>query len=298
METALAIPYRHENICQYIPTQAENDAQVIHLWLHGKSPRTQREYRRDLASFDAHTGGRPLRWVVLADMQGFLDSMAHLAPRTQARRLAAVKSLLSFAQKIGYVAFNVGAAVKGPKVRNDLSERILDEEAVLRMIALEPNARNRALLKLLYGGGLRASEAVGLRWLDFAETSDNQAVVTVFGKGGRTRHVLIPAGVWREVKALRRPEDGQEGPVFRSRAGGAISYSQAWRIVRAAADRARTGKPVSPHWLRHACASHAMDRGCPIHVVQGTLGHASMGMTGRYLHVRPGESAGRYLAVG
>ena len=75
METALAIPYRHENIGQYIPTQAENDAQVVNLWLHGKSPRTQREYRRDLASFDASTGGRPLRWVVLADLQGFLDSM-------------------------------------------------------------------------------------------------------------------------------------------------------------------------------------------------------------------------------
>lgn len=295
MQTAVAIP--RQDVAAFIPQQAENDAQVINLWMHGKAERTKQEYRRDLAAFDAFTGGRPLRWIILADLQGFLDSMAHLAPRTQARRLAAVKSLISFAQKIGYVTFNVGAAVKGPKIRNSLSERILDEEAVLRMVALELNDRNRALLKLLYGGGLRASEAVALRWADFAETSDAQAVVTVFGKGGRTRHVLIPVGVWRDIKALRRPEDGQEAPVFRSRKGGSVSYSQAWRIVRRAALRAKVGKPVSPHWLRHCCASHAMDRGAPVHVVQGTLGHASLAMTGRYLHVRPGESAGRYLAV-
>jgi integrase/recombinase XerD len=294
MEAALQI---YDATTVEIPTQAADESHLVRMWLFGKATRTQREYRRDLASFDAYTGGRPLRWVVLADLQGFLDSMAHLAPRTQARRLAAVKSLLSFAQKIGFITFNVGAAVKGPKIRNDLSERILDEEAVLRMIALEPNPRNRALLKLLYGGGLRASESTGLRWADFAETSDNQAVVTVFGKGGKTRHVLITAGVWRDIKAIRRPDDGQDAPVFRSRKGGGVSYCQAWRIVRAAAERARVGKPVSPHWMRHACASHAMDRGAPIHVVQGTLGHSSLAMTGRYLHVRPGESAGRYLAI-
>ncbi len=85
--------------------------------------------------------------------------------------------------------------------------------------------------------------------------------------------------------------------MFRSRRGGHLDPAQAWRIVRAAAERAGLDLPVSPHWLRHAHASHALDRGAPIHLVQATLGHASVATTGRYLHARPTDSSSRYLAV-
>jgi integrase/recombinase XerD len=85
--------------------------------------------------------------------------------------------------------------------------------------------------------------------------------------------------------------------VFRSRKGGALTARQAQRLVDAAAKRAGLRARVSPHWLRHAHATHALERGAPIHIVQATLGHASVATTGRYLHARPTDSSARYLAV-
>jgi len=109
--------------------------------------------------------------------------------------------------------------------------------------------------------------------------------------------VLLSPDTWQELTALRG-QAGQEAPVFISRKGGGhLHPSQAWRIVRAAASRAGVQGQVSPQWLRHCHASHALDRGAPIHLVQATLGHASVSTTGRYLHARPGDSSARYLGV-
>ena len=119
----------------------------------------------------------------------------------------------------------------------------------------------------------------------------------MYGKGGKTRAVVLPVGPWQELVSLRSGAD-LDGPVFVStRTGGHLSQPQAWRIVRKAARRAGIVLPVSPHWMRHAHASHALDRGAPISLVQATLGHSSISTTGRYLHARPTESSGKYLAV-
>src|SRR5690606_21296856 len=108
------------------------------------------------------------------------------------------------------------------------------------------------------------------------------------------RTVLMPESVWKALMSLCGDEkDGH--PVFRSRKGGHLHESQVWRIVRRAAERAGIDKNVSSHWLRHAHASHALDRGAPIHLVQATLGHSSIATTGKYLHARPTESSGSYL---
>src|SRR5262249_2113456 len=163
------------------------------------------------------------------------------------------------------------------------------------MIALEPSQRNRLILKTLYFGAFRVSELCGLRWRDLTSRGE-QGQITVFGKGNKTRAVLLPRTLWKELQELRC-EAGDDDPVFRSRHGRRqLDQSQVLRIVRAAALRAGTKTKVSPHWLRHAQASHSLDRGAPIHLVQATLGHASVATTGRYLHARPTESSGKYLA--
>jgi hypothetical protein len=108
-------------------------------------------------------------------------------PATCANAAAALKNLFSFAQELGYLRFNVGKVLKAPPVKNTLAERILDEAAVHRMLALEPSARNRALLTLLYGAGLRISEVTSLRWRDLA-LRDGAGQVTVYGKGGTLVH--------------------------------------------------------------------------------------------------------------
>ncbi len=182
-----------------------------------------------------------------------------------------------------------------PRIKDTIAERILPEETVLKMLALEPMPRNQSVLRLLYGAGLRVSELCGLGWRDMQERED-AGQITVYGKGGKTRHVLLSSGTWDALTDIRG-EAGDAAPVFVSRTGGPLSRTQAFRIVRAAAKRAGVEKDVSPHWLRHAHASHALDRGAAVHLVQATLGHSSVATTGRYLHARPTESSSRYLAI-
>jgi integrase/recombinase XerD len=104
----------------------------------------------------------------------------------------------------------------------------------------------------------------------------------------------MPREVWQSLQNLQR-DAHPDAPVFRSRKKGHLDESQVWRIVTTAAERAGISKDVSCHWFRHAHASHALDRGCPIHLVQATLGHSSVATTGKYLHARPTDSSGNYL---
>jgi integrase/recombinase XerD len=276
--------------------QADSDTHLVSMWVaRHSSPNTRRNYQRRANRFLAFVS-RPLRLVRLGDVQAYLASLEAAAPATRANAVAILKSLLSFAQEIGYIAFNVGKVLKTPSVKNKLAERILSEPDVIRMISLEPSLRNRALLTVLYGGGLRISEVCRLCWRDLAER-DGAGQATVFGKGGKTRVVLLSPNTWRLLSDIRG-DAPSPAPVFKSRKGGGpLDESQAHRIVKAAAGRAGLSREVSAHWLRHAHASHSLERGAPIHLVQATLGHASVATTGRYLHARPSDSSARYLGV-
>lgn len=276
-------------------TDAQTDERVIELWLHGRSPHTQEAYRHDVDRF-TRLIPQPLARVRLEDLHLFLDSLTG-ADASRARSISAVKSLLGFAHRLGYIPFDVGAAVSAPKLRCRLAERILAEDLVQRMIALEPVVRNRTLLRVLYGAGLRVSEASQLAWRDCVARIEGQGQLTIFGKGSKTRAIVLPESIWKDLVALRDGA-GDDDPVFRSRSkGGHLNRSQILRIVRAAARRIGVTSNVSPHWMRHAHASHALDRGAPIHLVQATLGHASVATTGRYTHARPNESSCKYLAA-
>ena len=283
------------NVPAAIPETADHDRQLVAMWIaRSESPNTRRNYQRQAERFLAFVG-RPLETVGLGDVQAYLASLTGSAA-TRANATAAVKSLLSFGQETGYLRFNVGKVVKAPSIKNVLAERIMAEGDVLRMIALESNARNRTLLTVLYGGGLRISEVCGLRWRDLSPR-DEAGQATVYGKGGKTRVILLSAATWKALAAVRGDAD-QDAAVFRSRKGGGqIDESMVHRIVKAAAGRAGLSAEVSAHWLRHAHASHSLDRGAPIHLVQATLGHASVATTGRYLHARPSDSSARYLGV-
>jgi integrase/recombinase XerD len=147
--------------------------------------------------------------------------------------------------------------------------------------------RSSVLLHLLYIAGLRVSEIAALTWRDLQPWTDG-GQVTVFGKGSKTRTVLLPSAIWRELVRFRHGAS-MDAPVFPSRRGGGHLHPTAIeRIVFKAAQRAGIEGKVSPHWLRHSHATHALERGAPIHLVQATLGHASVATTGRYLHARPG----------
>jgi len=283
-------------IARLSPAQASSDGHLLELWLHGRSPHTQRAYRADVERFRTRAG-KSLSYVTLGDLQEFADSLSESAPASRYRTLSAVKSLLAFGHRLGYLPFDVGRPLRLPPVRNRLQERILSEAELHRLLSLEPNFRNRAILTLLYASGVRVSELCQLAWRDLQPNGEG-GQISVLGKGSKTRTIQVPASVWQLLLALREEDAGLADPVFRSRKkGGFLQPVAVLRVVRAASARAGIHLPVSPHWFRHAHASHALDRGAPIHLVQATLGHASITTTGRYLHARPKDSSSRFLPL-
>lgn len=281
---------------QPVIRQATTDEQLIGLWLHGRAKGTQVVYAAASKVFFDFVG-KPLHQITLGDLQSFADSLDQrvFRPATRHRKLAAIKSLFAFGHKLGYLPFDVARPLHLPTSKDTLAERILDEGEVHRMLVLEQNPRNHILLVLLYAAGLRVSEVCGLKWRDLqARTEGGQ--VNVFGKGSKTRTILLPASVWLKLITLRE-EAAEDLPVFRSRKKGHLRPVQVWRIVGRSAERAGIKKDVSCHWLRHAHASHALDRGAPISLVQATLGHSSVATTGKYLHARPTDSSSKYLPL-
>jgi integrase/recombinase XerD len=300
MDAAIAVSRPLTNLpdTKQATPQASSDDQLLEIWLHGRSSHTQRAYRADIERFRA-AAGKPFRQVTVSDLQQFADSLSDLAPASRYRTLSALKSLLAFGHRIGHLPFDVGRALRLPAVRNRLAERILPEADLHRILSLETNVRNRALLTLLYASGVRVSELCGLSWRDLQPNGEG-GQISVFGKGGVTRAIQVPASVWKLLTSLRTPKASAGDPVFRSRKGengGVLRPLAVLRIVRKASARAGIELPVSPHWFRHAHASHALDRGAPIHLVQATLGHASITTTGRYLHARPNDSSSRFLPL-
>ncbi len=278
------------------PSGGENDSAFVELWLGTKvSAHTRRAYRAEADRF-RKVIAKPLGRVTLADLHAYAQTLTQgsLKAASQNRALTAIKSLLTFGQETGYLAFNVGAALKLRPNRDSLAQRILEESAVAKLIDGAKEGRDRVLLKLLYVSGVRVSEVCGLKWCDALPRQEG-GQITVFGKGGKTRTVLLKPKVWQQLLSLKADAKAVDA-IFRSRKGGGpLDVSQVRRIVYAAAKKAGLEQKVSPHWMRHAHASHALDRSAPIHLVQATLGHASVATTGRYLHARPTESSSFYL---
>lgn len=266
-----------------VPQQADSDQHLIELWLHGRSRHTIRAYRANAEKFVA-TVQKPLQRITLGDIQEYANQLAESGLQLSSVYcvMSAVKSLFAFGHRLGYLPYDVARLLRLPALREALAERILDEADVMRMIALERMPRNKAILMTFYGGGFRVAELCSLKWSDL-QARDEAGQITVFGKGAKTRTVLMPLSVWNALLPLRK-DAGDKQPVFRSRKGGGhLDESMLWRIVRQAAKKAGIEKAVSCHWLRHAHASHALDRSAPIHLVQRTLGHSSIQSTGKYL---------------
>ncbi|OUL65958.1 DNA recombinase [Acetobacter senegalensis] len=257
------------------------DIPLVKTWLHNRSNHTVRAYRADVAAF-ARFVAKPMADVVLEDLQVWHDSMGDASDSTRRRKLSAVKSLLTYGHKLDFLPHDAGMAFRLERGRDSLNERILTRPQVLAMIAGEADPRRHGLLALLYGTGVRLSEACALRWRDMTRRQSG-GIATVFGKGGKTRHVQVAASLWKELVALR-VDDGPDTPVVPGHDGGPLHIRAAHRVVKRAAKRAGLAPDASAHWLRHAFASHQLDAGQNVHWVQAQLGHSSLATTTRYSH--------------
>jgi integrase/recombinase XerD len=277
---------------------ANDDKQLVRVWLRAKagSEHTRDAYERDWQQFRKYmdkNGLGVLAEVTVAHIAGYREALLdQYAETSAARKLAAIKSLLTFANSTGYLPFNVGLAVARPRVHSYVAQRTVDHDELKALWDAAPAGRDRALLVCLYYSGARLAELTSLSW-DRVQFREDGARLTLHGKGHRTRHVFIPVYSAALLNALHRVRLSVY--VFETRAGRKLAERDVQRVLRAAQQRASIDKQVSPHWLRHSHATHAARRGAPVHLVQQTLGHASLSTTSMYLHAEDGESSGMYL---
>ncbi len=271
-----------------------SDDMLVAMWITRKnSPATKKQYQRCYDSFAAAVGVG-LQSIKLDDLSAWVAGLGG-GENTRKVTIAAIKSLFTFAQKIGYIRVNPAVMIEAPKVKDELAARILTEDEVLTMIHKTDKQRDNVLLRVLYASAGRISEVSALTWADVQPNGDS-GQVTLFGKGGKTRAVKLSAATWKALQGLRNGAGNHE-PVFLSQKGGALDETMIHRIVKAAAVRAGIQGNVSAHWLRHSHASHALDRGANIALVRDTLGHSSLAVTSRYTHAKPNESSALHLAV-
>ena len=282
-------------------TNAQNDTELIRLWISQKSPTTQKTYisiSRQFLTF----AGKKLAEVKLEDILLWLESfqLRGFSQNTVNNKLAAIKSLFGFGVKTGYLRNNPASMIKTIKAKDALNERILQASEVKELINSATNERdafgyaerNRAILILLYILGLRISELVGLNWSDFQPTDDAIAV-TIFGKGHKTRTLLITRTLWSELKQL--PRSDQTEAVFLSRFGNRLDRHAIHRLIKKAVEKAGINPHTSAHWLRHAHACHSLNNGAGIDLLMKSLGHSSLAVTSRYLHVQPSECTSKFI---
>lgn len=291
--------------CAVLGTQLQS--YLDHLAIErGVAANTITSYRRDLRRYAEHLtlrGVEDLRAVSEDDVSEFLMALrrgdpgsgtAGLSAVSAARALIAVRGLHRFAAAEGIIDLDVARAVKPPTPSRRLPKSLsLDEVlALLEGAGGDSPAdgpltlRNRALLELLYSTGARISEAVGL---DLDDVDVEARSVLLRGKGGKQRLVPVgrPAIAALEAYLVRgRPELARRGrgipAIFLNVRGGRLSRQSAWQVLQDAAERAGIAAAVSPHTLRHSFATHLLDGGADVRVVQEMLGHASVTTTQIY----------------
>lgn len=270
----------------------------------GVSVHTLRAYRRDLGRYAEYLTARGVSdpaAVAERDISDFLAVLREgdadhppLAASSAARTLVAVRGFHKFLALEGDTQQNVAAAVQPPRPPARLPKAISIDEVERLLSAAStgdtPAAlRDRALLELLYGVGARVSEATGL---DVDDVDLEQDLVRVFGKGGKER--LIPLGQYAKEALIAylvraRPvlvAGGKGTPaLFVNQRGGRLSRQSVWNIIQACGQRADLDAHLSPHTLRHSFATHLLDGGADVRVVQELLGHASVTTTQIYTMV-------------
>lgn len=273
------------------------DSFIDHLWLEdGLSKNTLVSYRLDLAAFAQwiqRNENKNLDQVQQSDIQQYLAvRFPHSKPRSLSRLIASLRRYYRYALRESRLQIDPTLHIDSPKLPRSLPKSLNEDEVESLLnapdISQSIGLRDRAMLELLYACGLRVSELVGLK---VTELSLQEGVIRVTGKGSKTR--LVPMGevavewIARYLKE-GRPETLQKrlsDSLFVTQRGEAMTRQAFWYLIKRYALISGIQKPMSPHVLRHAFATHLLNNGADLRVVQMLLGHADISTTQIYTHV-------------
>ena len=262
------------------------------------SPHTVKAYLGDLRDLQAaaEVDSAGLLSLDVYALRAFLGRLhaRRLAPATVGRKVASLRAFYRFVrQRLGRLD-DPAAQLASPKQRERLPRHLTVDEAAALVDGVQGHtpgaARDRAILELAWGAGLRVSELHGL---STGDVDLQERLVRVLGKGAKERVVPFSGGgaralsAWLAVRTQMRCEGRVPDPdaLFRNRFGGRLSVRGLDRVVRGRARRAGLSRPVSPHQLRHSFATHLLDAGADLRAIQELLGHGSLSTTQRYTHV-------------
>lgn len=266
-----------------------------HLWVEfGLSDNTISAYRSDLGAVRKFLATRGLNLLDAseADLLGYMSESVSRSPRTTARRLSALRRFYRFLIRENVITRDPSAQLKAPRLGRKLPRSLseADVEALLHAPHTQSivGLRDRTMLEVLYATGLRVSELVGMT---LSEINQRQGVVRVTGKGGKER--LVPFGETAQIWFERYLSEARgelvkrrmSEVVFPSTRGGAMTRQTFWYAIKKYARRAGIESSLSPHTLRHAFATHLLNHGADLRVVQMLLGHSDISTTQIYTHV-------------
>jgi integrase/recombinase XerC len=244
---------------------------------------TIRAYRTDLGQLAEFLGDKTATTVTMADLRGWLENLhgAGYSPATIGRKIACARSYFRFGKREGWAQDNPAKALDIPR-RDELLPTVLSESEVNKLLDSVVKPRDKAILEVMYAGGLRVSELVAL---DLEHVYLDDAHVRVMGKGGRERLCPIGRAAIAALQAYLDERGREPGALFLNYLGGRLSD----RSVRKMMPEGST-----PHTLRHSYATHLLEHGADIRSVQALLGHKSIISTQRYTHVSPARKQAVY----
>lgn len=252
----------------------------------GASAHTLRGYRTDLRQFRRFLATRHISQLAHVDARLLRQYLARLyeaglSRASIARKLAAIRSCLAFLSRRGRLAKNPAREVVPPRLPKRLVSFLPIDEATV-LLEHPAAARDRAILEMLYATGARVAELCGLDLGDLDRAGDT---IRVRGKGAKERVIPVGDAALRALDAYLRARGNADGPLFENVRGGRLTVRSVHRVVKARSRAAGLTRRVTPHTLRHTFATHMLDAGADLRLIQDLLGHSRLSTTQRYTHV-------------
>ena len=255
------------------------------------SENTINSYNNNITKFNNFIGNKDILKITVKDIERYIKSLAELAPTTVSNNISSLKSFYNYFIKIDKISANPTDAIKMSKIGTRLPTYLtLDEVNRLLDITIETpfDARNKAILELMYGTGLRISEVITL---EFKNIDFEDCIVRVMGKGSKERIVPINDYALEAIKDYvenYRPslvKKQLNNYLFLNNHGKMMTRQGIFKMIKAETDKKEITKNISPHTLRHTFATHLLENGADLRIIQELLGHEDISTTQVYTHL-------------